>query len=140
MSRLPLASPRKKTSRVLRRRPPKWSPTRKASRAARRCPYPKAMSGTANERHDRCPLDCALPFFDPLLTRAALVVEGDDILGRHRHVGDDEADAWIEFARMLFYLGDDPAWLRPASGLIGEIRIVTPHLVMRRPERISRRA
>src|ERR1700731_2520910 len=36
MSRLPLASPRKQTSRVQRRRPPKWSPTRKASRAARR--------------------------------------------------------------------------------------------------------
>jgi hypothetical protein len=36
--------------------------------------------------------------------RTALVVEGDDILGRSRHVGDDEADAWIEFARMPFDL------------------------------------
>src|SRR5271166_1808123 len=31
--------------------------------------------------------------FDPLLARAALVVEADHILGRPRHVGDDEADA-----------------------------------------------
>jgi hypothetical protein len=31
--------------------------------------------------------------FDPLFARAALVVEGDDILGASRHVGDDEADA-----------------------------------------------
>jgi hypothetical protein len=29
-------APRKKTSRILRRRLPKWSPTRKASRAVRR--------------------------------------------------------------------------------------------------------
>jgi len=39
------AAPRNKTSRVLRRRPPKWSPSRKASRAARMLPCPKAMSG-----------------------------------------------------------------------------------------------
>jgi hypothetical protein len=36
-----------------------------------------------------------------LLARPALVVEGDDILGGSRHVGDDEADARIEFARMI---------------------------------------
>jgi hypothetical protein len=66
------------------------------------------------------PLDRAFAFFDPLLARAALVVEGDDILGGSRHVGDDEADARIEFARMPFDLGDHPAQLRPASGLIGE--------------------
>ena len=34
----------------------------------------------------------------PLFVRATLVVEGDDILGRSRHVGDDEADTRIKFA------------------------------------------
>ena len=60
-------------------------------------------------------------------------IEGDDIFGRPRHVGDDEADAWIEIARMPFDLGDDPAWLRPASGpdsrswrSIVELRLMSP--------------
>src|ERR1700730_11901850 len=72
---------------------------------------------------------------DPLLARPALVVEGDDIFGRPRHVGDDEADAWIEIARMPFDLGDDPAWLRPASGLIMEARMRPAHMVWRMPDR-----
>jgi hypothetical protein len=46
------------------------------------------------------PLDCALAFFDPLLAVAAVVVEGDDALGRPRQVGDDEADAWAKLAGM----------------------------------------
>ena len=60
------------------------------------------------------PLDRVLAFLDPLLARPALVVEGDDILGGSRHVGDDEADARIEFARMPFDLGNHPARLVPA--------------------------
>ena len=39
------------------------------------------------------PLDRTLTFFDPLLAGAALVVEGDDVLGRSRQVGDDSAPA-----------------------------------------------
>jgi len=39
------------------------------------------------------PSNRALALFDPLLARAAPVVEADHILGRPRHVGDDEADA-----------------------------------------------
>ena len=35
------------------------------------------------------PLDRALGLFDPLLARPALVVEGDDPLGRARQVGHD---------------------------------------------------
>ena len=61
----------------------------------------------ANVRHD--PLDRGFAILDPLLARPALVVEGDDILGGSRHVGDDEADARIEFARMPFDLGNHPA-------------------------------
>jgi hypothetical protein len=56
-------------------------------------------------------------------------VEGDDIRGRSRHVGDDEADTRIEFARMPFDLGDHPARYRPASGLIGEARIGSAHVI-----------
>ena len=55
-------------------------------------------------------IDRSYSFLDPLLTGAALVVEGDDILGGSRHVGDDVADAWIKLARMPFDLDDDPTW------------------------------
>jgi len=68
------------------------------------------VGGEGATRKPRPP-DRALAFPYPLLARAALVVEGDDILGRPRHVGDDEADARIEFDRMPFDLGDDAARL-----------------------------
>jgi hypothetical protein len=48
------------------------------------------------------PLNCALAFFDPVLRRAALVVEGDDALGWTCQVGHDEADARIKLARLDF--------------------------------------
>ena len=41
----------------------------------------------------------ALALFDPLFARATLVVEGDDIFGGPSHVGHDEADTRIKFAR-----------------------------------------
>ena len=47
-----------------------------------------------------CPLDRALAFLDPLLRRAALVVEGDDALGWPGQVGDDETDARVKLARV----------------------------------------
>jgi hypothetical protein len=53
------------------------------------------------------PFDRALALLDPLLARAALVVEANDVLGRPRHVGHDKPDARVEFARMPFDLGDD---------------------------------
>src|ERR1700737_1018217 len=83
-------------------------------------------SATTSFWHNRCRRGPSTP---SLLTGAALVVEGDDILGGSHPVCDDEADARIKLARMPFDLGDDPARLRPASGLIGEIRVGTPHLV-----------
>jgi hypothetical protein len=55
-----------------------------------------------------------------LLARASLIVEGNGILGRPRHVRHKEADARIKVAQMLFDLGNDPARLCPASGLVGK--------------------
>jgi hypothetical protein len=74
--------------------------------------------GTAGKSR---PFDRSLALLDPLFARAALVVEGNDILCRSRHVGDDESEAGIKLSRMPLDLGDDPVRLRPASGLIREI-------------------
>ena len=85
----------------------------------------------AKEWHDSRVHDRPLALLDPLLARAALVVEDDDVLGAPRHVGNDEADARIKFARMPLDLGNDPARLRPAPGLIGEVRMGPAHVVGR---------
>src|SRR5262245_37714097 len=76
--------------------------------------------GVGRERPERQPrpFDRALAFLDPLLARAALVVERDHALGRAAHVRHDEADARIQFARMPLDLGDHPARLGPGCGLI----------------------
>jgi len=63
------------------------------------------------------PLDRALALLDPLLGRAALVVERDDALGRPHQVGDNEADARIKLAGVPLDLGHDPARLGPALRL-----------------------
>jgi len=55
------------------------------------------IGGEGAARQPR-PLYRALPLFDPLLSRAALVVEGDDSLGRTSQVRDDEADARVQLA------------------------------------------
>jgi hypothetical protein len=83
------------------------------------------------------PLDRALAFFGPLLCHAALVVEGDDPLGRARQVGDDESNARIKLARVPLDFGDHPARLRPASGLIAEIGVEPTHLVWRSLEQVA---
>jgi hypothetical protein len=59
-----------------------------------------------------------------VLCRAALVVEGDDTLGRPSQVGDDEADTRVKFARMPLDLGHDAARLVPALRLIAEAGLV----------------
>ena len=81
------------------------------------------------------PFDRALALFDPLLARAALVVEGDDVIGAARHVGDDESDARIKLARIPLDLGDDPARLQPASGSVVEVGVIPPHMVRRPHDR-----
>src|SRR5262245_2542281 len=72
---------------------------------------------------------------DPLLARPALVVEGNDAIGRAAHVRHDEADARIKLSRMPLDLGDHTAWLRPASRLIAEIGMEPAHFVRRSSDR-----
>ena len=62
-----------------------------------------------------------------MLARAALVVERDHALGRAAHVRHDEADARIKFFGMPLDLGNHPARLAPASGLIAEARMTAAH-------------
>jgi hypothetical protein len=56
--------------------------------------------GVGRERSARQPrpLDRVLALLDPLLARSALVVEGNDALGRAAQVRHDEADAGIKFS------------------------------------------
>src|SRR5205823_2695554 len=81
------------------------------------------------------PFDRALTLFDPLLCCAALVVKGDDPLARPRQIGDDEADARVQLARMPLDLGHDAARLVPTLRLIAEAGVEAAHLVWRSPDR-----
>jgi hypothetical protein len=80
------------------------------------------------------PLDRALALFDVLLAGAAVVVEGDDPLSRSGQVGDDEAGAWVQLARMPLDLGHDPARFLPALRLIGKPGVMPAHLMRRSPD------
>jgi hypothetical protein len=83
----------------------------------------------ANVRHDSR-VHLILAFLDPLLARAALVVERDHTLGRAAHVRHDEADARIKFFGMPLDLGNHPARrLAPACGLIAEAGMTPAHMV-----------
>jgi len=83
------------------------------------------------------PFDRALSLFDPLLCCAALVVDGDDALGRPCQIGDDEADARVQLARMPLDLGHDATRLVPALRPIAEAGVRTAHLMRRSPDRAS---
>src|SRR3546814_12010209 len=72
---------------------------------------------TARQPHS---FDRRLALLDPLFRRAAPVVERHAALGGTPQVGDDEADAGIEFARMPIDLGNHAAFAVPRSGLIAE--------------------
>ena len=81
------------------------------------------------------PFDRVLAFLDVLLAGAALVIEGDDALGRPRQVGDDEPDARVQLTRMPFDLGHDVARLIPALRIVAEVGVEASHLVWRLPNR-----
>src|SRR5271165_3768200 len=84
----------------------------------------------AKVRHDsRVHLIAFLPSLMYLLAGAALVVEGDDALGRPCQVGDNKADARVQLARMPLDLGHDAAQLVPALRLIGEADVVPAYFL-----------
>jgi hypothetical protein len=85
------------------------------------------------------PVRRLLPLLDPLLGGAALVLEGDDALGRAAHVGDDVANARIKLAWMLLDLGNHPARLAPTSCLVGEVGVVPPDFLRRSPHALAAR-
>ena len=66
------------------------------------------------------PPDRVLAFSDPLLRRAAPVVERNDPFGGTGQVGDDEADPRIQLPRMPFDLGHNTPGLAPACGPVAE--------------------
>src|SRR3954453_18544636 len=72
--------------------------------------------------------DCALSFFDPLLTYPALIIERDNAFSGPRQVGDDKSDARVQLAWMPFDLGYDMTRPVPALRLIAEAGVVTPYL------------
>src|SRR6516162_701866 len=92
------------------------------------------ISGERSTRQSR-PFDRALAFFYPLLRRAALVVEGDDPLGRPRQIGHDKADTRVKLAMMSFDLGHNAARLTSALSSIGEAGVVAAHLERRASDR-----
>ena len=75
------------------------------------------------------PLHRVLAFLDPLLRRAALVVEVDDLLRVPLQVGDDEADAREQFAGVPGHPDHDAAGALPRTGLIAEAAIEDLRLV-----------
>ena len=77
------------------------------------------------------PLDGVLAFLDPLLGGAALMVERNHPLGRTAQVGDDEADAGVQFAGIPFDLGNHTTFLVPRTGLIAEVGVVAANMVGR---------
>jgi hypothetical protein len=58
-------------------------------------------------------------------SRAAFVVEGNDIFGRPRHVGGDEADAWIKVTSALSppFVNAGVRFLAPLPGKGGIVGI-----------------
>jgi len=70
-----------------------------------------------------------------LLRRAALVVEGDNALGRACQVGDDEADPRIKLAWMPLDFRHHSAGLLPALRLVAEAGIVAAQLMRRSTDR-----
>jgi hypothetical protein len=76
-------------------------------------------------------LDGVLAFFDPLFRRAALIVERHNALGGTPQVGDDEADAGIELARIPLHLGDHAAFAVSRSGLIAEAGVGAADMIGR---------
>ena len=82
-------------------------------------------------RHDTGPFDRVLAFLNVLLRFAPLIVEPCHPLSGTGQVGDDEADAGNQFARMPFDLSHHAADLVRALGPVAEAGVIAPHMVRR---------
>jgi hypothetical protein len=69
-----------------------------------------------------------LPFLDPLLGGAALVVKPHDGAIGEREIRDDESDAWEELADVVLDFRHDPSGRRPAVRLILETLVANERL------------
>src|SRR6266446_7945415 len=69
------------------------------------------------------PVGGFLALLDPLLGRAALVIEADDGAVRPGQAGDDEAHPRKEFAEMMLDLGDHASRSDPRGRLILEAAV-----------------
>ena len=77
------------------------------------------------------PVGGRLAFLDPLLRRAALVVEPYDRTTREDHVSHDEADAGEQLTSVVLHLGDNPSGRGPALRLIPEALVAHQGLAAR---------
>jgi len=77
------------------------------------------------------PTNRVLALLDMMLGGAALIVECDDPFSGTAQVGDNEADARIQFAQMPFDLGNHAAGLCPTCGPIAEARLIPAHFLGR---------
>ena len=87
--------------------------------------------GVGVEPHAReaRPLDRVLALLDMLLGSSPAIVEGQNPFIGKTSVGDDEADAGEQLARMELDLGDNPARLRPALRPVVEAGVVPDDMV-----------
>src|SRR5215510_4381995 len=77
------------------------------------------------------PVGRGFPFLDPLLGRAALVVEANDGPVCSGHGGDDEPYPGEKFAEMMLDFRDHPAWAVPGGGLVVEAAVADQRRVTR---------
>lgn len=95
---------------------------------------PNSVGGEATAEELR-PLYRVLPFLDPLLRRAATVVERHGLFGSFPEVGHDEAHPGIEFARAPLGLGHDAARGIPTGRPVEEARLPHDRLAWRTAHR-----
>src|SRR5205807_10390306 len=77
------------------------------------CPKARAREAVGSE--------IALEVLDEILGLPALLVPGEDLLGRAVTIGDDEAK--VMSLRGPLHLGQDTARRRPTAGLVKEARV-----------------
>ena len=77
----------------------------------------------------------AFSLFDVLLSGATLIVELNDPVCLHWHIGNDKTNPREQFTRMPFHLGDDTTGFVPGRSLILEVAAGASHMVGRTAHR-----